>query len=728
MTILRYFLNPIMLFAALLALVPLILHLLHRSRYQIETWGAMMFLQESLRIRGRAVRIQQIILLVMRASFFVLLALALARPVMSPATGTKAAGTPGEGEQQNPPTTHVLILDSSYSLQQGGHDANFFDRVRDSALRILDRMPTNDNMLLVLAGQKPRTIIRKPSADSDFLRSKIMNLEPGYEKADLVLACQQAFRMLESSTKPKHRIYILIDRQAASWHGPSNPRWQELDRHYRLLKIKPAIYVFTHQPVSPPSNTLIRNIYTASPIIDVFRLNRFQVEIENFGDPRKVRVDFFAGKKQVGEREVVLQPGVNSVEFDYSFKQPGSTYVSARIPHDEIVVDNTYTKAVQVVKQVPVLIIEGQGAEDPFNADAGVVRAALTAASDPGDDVLFVPTVRNQADIDKMDSAYLARFKSILLVNVASLSSLFRARLERFVNQGGGLLIGLGKDISIENYNSMYSGSEGMLPAAITTITDRQEIPVRPSFPAGDPGTVLTTFDLQRTRVLNDVRVHQYVRVLPAEGARVLARFENHPFLILKRFGKGNVVLWTTSMNADWTNFPVTRDYLPLVQDLVVFLSGTVQPPINLQLGEMLLYAADVRDSARAHTGARNKALIHLPDGSERVLPLSYDDGQWLGQFTETRQAGLYRVTCPGRDDRFYAVHLDPDEGNLATLTTKQRGEIARQLHASFVTSHKQLAIRMEREQSAREWWQPIILVAVLLLMFELFLGWKFTQ
>ncbi len=725
MSILQYFLNEFLLFGALLALVPVIIHILHRSRYRVQTWGAMMFLQESLKIRAQQIKMQQLVLLILRAVFFMLLALALARPVFSPERPAVAAG--GDGETETP-TTHVLIIDSSYSLQQGGHEANFFDRIKETAQQILLRLNKRDNMMIILAGQKPRLVVRQPTTDLDILQQAIARLRPGAEKADLVLACQRAFHLLESSTKPKQRIYVLTDRQSGSWPAPDDPRWEELQQHYDLLKIKPAIYVYPHQPESPPQNALIRRIYSESPIIDVFRVNRFVVEVENLGSPRKVRVDFFAGGRQVGEREVLLQPGVNDIAFDCTFKTAGPSYVSARIPHDEIAIDNESALAVFIVERIPVLIIEGRSGADAFRADAGMLRAALTAAAEENEETLIQPTVRNQADMDQMDSAYLSQFKSVMLVNIASMSSLFQARLERYVNQGGGLLIGLGPNAGPESFNRLYDHDEGLLPAALSTAVEWSEVPLRPSFPAGDPGTVLTIFNLQRTRILSDVRVHRHVRCTPARSARVLARFESDPFLVLKSYGQGNVILWTTTLSAEWTNFPVTADYLPLVQDLVVFLSSKVQPPINLKLGEMLLYVANERDPQKPESTANRKGEILLPSQATQPLTLSYGDGQWLGQFTRTLQPGVYAVRFEDFPEVYYAVSVDPEEGDLTVLSPRRQEEIAARLNAVFVRDLNDLLTRMDEEANAREWWQAAMLLALVLLMAELYLGWRFNE
>src|SRR6185312_538877 len=64
------------------AVIPLVLHLLSRTRYQTVDWGAMVFLQG---LEGRAqysARLNQILLLAMRMAMVGIVALALAQPVL----------------------------------------------------------------------------------------------------------------------------------------------------------------------------------------------------------------------------------------------------------------------------------------------------------------------------------------------------------------------------------------------------------------------------------------------------------------------------------------------------------------------------------------------------------------------------------------------------------------------------------------------------------------------
>ena len=73
------FLNGILAFGAIAALVPLLIHLFNRSRFKVVAWGAIHLLESVLRKNRRQIQLEQIILLIIRCIIPILLALALAR-------------------------------------------------------------------------------------------------------------------------------------------------------------------------------------------------------------------------------------------------------------------------------------------------------------------------------------------------------------------------------------------------------------------------------------------------------------------------------------------------------------------------------------------------------------------------------------------------------------------------------------------------------------------------
>src|SRR5439155_14840110 len=101
------FLNPLMLAGLTAMLVPLVLHLLNRSRYRNVEWAAMMFLEGLDARQHRSTRLKQWVLLGVRMIIPGLIALALARPVLH-----------GHGVPPAQPgrTAAVILLDRSASM------------------------------------------------------------------------------------------------------------------------------------------------------------------------------------------------------------------------------------------------------------------------------------------------------------------------------------------------------------------------------------------------------------------------------------------------------------------------------------------------------------------------------------------------------------------------------------------------------------------------------------
>ena len=90
--------------------IPIVLHLLHRRRQQTVSWAAMRLLLQVIEKQSKRVRIEQLILLLLRTLILLTLGLALARPFTSSqsASGTVAA--------QRPPRLWIFVIDNSYSM------------------------------------------------------------------------------------------------------------------------------------------------------------------------------------------------------------------------------------------------------------------------------------------------------------------------------------------------------------------------------------------------------------------------------------------------------------------------------------------------------------------------------------------------------------------------------------------------------------------------------------
>ena len=100
------FFNPWMLIGLTGIVLPLLVHLLSRKKYDVVEWGAMQFLELSSNAKRR-VQLEELLLLLLRMALLALLAIALARPWLSGSMVSSLATRPNYDA--------VIILDSSYS-------------------------------------------------------------------------------------------------------------------------------------------------------------------------------------------------------------------------------------------------------------------------------------------------------------------------------------------------------------------------------------------------------------------------------------------------------------------------------------------------------------------------------------------------------------------------------------------------------------------------------------
>src|ERR1044072_1368417 len=104
------FLNPIFLLGALAAAVPVLVHLVRRTRAVRMQFPSLMFLRriEQQSIRRR--RLRNLLLLALRCAALLLLALAFARPYFIGASKAAASSTQ---------SSSVILIDASYSMRYG---------------------------------------------------------------------------------------------------------------------------------------------------------------------------------------------------------------------------------------------------------------------------------------------------------------------------------------------------------------------------------------------------------------------------------------------------------------------------------------------------------------------------------------------------------------------------------------------------------------------------------
>ncbi|MGP1346601.1 MAG: BatA domain-containing protein [Phycisphaerales bacterium] len=177
------FLHPGLAIAGVLAIsIPIIIHLLFRQRRRPVVWAAMRFLIEAYKKQRRRLQLEQLMLLILRCLVVLLLALAIARPLLTRA-GLLGGLSGGR--------TVVLLIDNSLAAQtpdsiDGSSDpAIALDRHKSSAKELLGTLSPNDRVALITLARPARAIVLPASSDLDAIGRLIDEIPPTDAPADL---------------------------------------------------------------------------------------------------------------------------------------------------------------------------------------------------------------------------------------------------------------------------------------------------------------------------------------------------------------------------------------------------------------------------------------------------------------------------------------------------------------------------------------------------------------
>ncbi len=706
------FLNLILAGGLTAIAAPIVIHLLHRSRVVPHDWGAMMFLEELLAERARRLRMQEILLLLVRALIVGCLALALMRPALS----SRGAGVRSSAAR----TSAVLLLDDSYSMN-AGRGRTPWQELQEEALKYIGTLQRGDDINIMFtstAGKAP------PSAslyDLERARDVIRSAQVRHDSADVPRAIGAALKQLDAQHNPRRELVVVTDMQAHGWELQDGARWSLLAATLRSCRVVPNV-IIAATPDAKPNNVALLAIQPSRQVVDCVTPVAFNVTVANTGPEtlQDIAVTFSVDSAPKTTRTLTLPAGGREVlAFEHTFERPGSHYVAckARATQDALDDDNEICHSVSVLDRLPLLIVDGDRVERLLGSETDFLRMALSPRDrdEPQWRTVIDATVITPTELRY---AELSRYRIVVLANVSALPAATISEIERFVIAGGGLLITLGDRVRADVYNrDLFRQGAGLLPVAlqqIVTATAGQTESihlggVNSKIPALDMFRADKGVDWSRARI----RSH-YATTAPGENARAWAWFSNgQPALLQKQFGDGKVVLFTTAVDLDWSDLPVHPFYVPLMQNLIFDLASTVVPPRNLGVGETLTHAVAGPAALKPH-------ILYPPNDEPAVMRMQRQ-GQ-ISIFTQesTRLPGLYAVLAEGAppEERvFYAVTANTAESDLARLSAADCQRVERDLGARFAADWPALSRMLQLDGGGYEI-SPYLLAAALVFCF----------
>jgi len=717
------FLNIALLAGGLAFLIPLIIHLLNKRKVVTVRWGAMHLLHEVIRQRKRKMKIEQLLLLITRIAIPIVLALCLARPVLT------ALRSLGLGS-----SSLIVMLDDSFSMRAPAEKtampgASVADQARTDLQQITESLPGGSSAQILLSGGTPRKLLDQATTALDLIPKKLGDVPSMSGPVSANDAFQAATSALKDAPNAAREVVIVSDFQEADWKaiadGAALPALENLSKQ----EPKPQITFYRI------GSDLAENLSIASADLSALVAAETQpiglrVRIKNHGQRpwQDIPVHLEADGARLRTARVSVAPeGEAVLSFTHAFDKVGDHSLSVRLEGDSFADDNAFHSVVQVRNQLNVLLIDGKPGAAPLEGATDFLELALTphtAAANTLKDLIRTKKV----DLRKLRDDDFKQAEVVILANVEKLQGRAQSDLDKFVKESGGLLIFAGPDCDIDWYNrELYRKGEGLLPAAIKGRA-RAEL-------AGTPARVLMQrlthpsvlyFNDARGGRLQDAEFrHWFEFAQPTNNEttqRILNLDRNVPLLIEKKHGQGRVIACATTANAEWTNLPLQPFFVPLMQRLTTYLATEGSAPAWQLVGSTIRLNLE-----KAELGA--EFTLRDPTGQTQMLKSQQEGDKVFVQSPPIAQPGIFQLQRVGADKTtFLAFNTDNAESDLKPLPTDQIKKIADRHEASFADSLPGYQALDRTRRHGSELWQPLLIALLALLFFEVLLQQRIAK
>ena len=718
---------------ASMVLLPILIHLINLMRHKTVKWAAMEFLLKSHKKNRNWVWLKQLFLLLSRIAALVMALLMLAQIGCNEDRISKLLG--------GRTTHHYVLLDDSFSMSDRGGGGSAFDRAvstlsligararnrqgqRFSILRYSMAQPTE--LSAMTAGEDDASDAEKDTSlmglladiDGELVDSRfdqrVESVKAQLEVSNLSVGITGSLQTISALIKQREQenaiVYVLSDFREKDWSNSAEVEPIMAEIHASGAAIELVNCATTEQP-----NLAITRLLPAGNVRVAGTPLMMQVTVKNCADTAAEKIQITIGSltfpapsgdsvpveeyPDVGEIPTVfiesIAPGQSETRsFPVFFNVPGEHVVFASLPEDAIATDNERWSCINITSAAKVLMID-----DSQQLHSGY----LSLAMNPGGTTGIAPDIRTHDFLRDASLEILASYDVIFLLDVESLEESAIKNVEAFASAGGGVAFFLGPRTNIAAYNSsLYRKGKGIFPIPLEkhfVVPELVEDRIPDIAPVDHPifapvlGLKNSLLDLvQVKRVIRPALEWNLVGAEPVESASsqptnsgylsVLATIRGNqdlPLVVESVFGKGRVIVFTTSAGPIWNNWSRNATFPPILLLLEDYLAAGKFRTQDRFVGESI----DVEVASDSYTPSMT---ILMPDGgdgsrlaSKSKLEVSSDSSEQLvrsiGKMIpsemrrETEFTGVYDVwlrrTDSSQEVRRYALNADTVESQM---------------------------------------------------------------
>ncbi len=721
------FLNGLFLLALPLAAVPVLLHFYRRQQRDVVQWGAMQFLVDAAKKGRQWERLEEFLLMLLRCAAVLALVLALARPQLS-----------GHWFGKQPTREVILVLDNSMSMSREIDGETPFGDLQKQAKEVIDELSETDLVQVMLAAGGPDWLtaeaVEADPVTKARLQRDIDKLAPSQGAADLFSSVQAAIDAESTEAAQARHVIVLTDNQAHGWQADAMRNWQQLREAMEQNSMQTSVQVVPCGAFDDPiNNVAVVGIEASHTQVGSGQTVTIQAQVQNFGHTRSspMALDQLVDGEVTGTSPIAgIDPGGTiSVSWKWRSDEAGVFALDCRLnDDDQLALDDAESVIVEVVDRVPVLIVGAPPEYRQRVTEATFFTAALGYDNEsPHEDwhAVFAPRLTSP---DDLEDESLADVQAVVLTSLTPIVTDTVEKLHRFVERGGGLWVVLGRRTDREAFNSVwYQDGGGLSPLPLGDVKTvkneetQEEETIHP--PSGDHPATAQLSDTNRLDI-DAVRIqsrHAFDRASAPEDLSVLLETgDGDPLVIEQYAGRGRVFIQALPFDVGWSNLPLTKAHVVMVNDWMAYLTQPAATQFNVSTGARI-------ELPQALAGSQSEVAIISPDGTHRDITVRETDDVARFRYSNTHAPGRYEVQFVGTDDTTqtipFQVARDAQESDLTPLTEEELTSLTDNAGLDFTEQGTLEIPQVTSGVNERPVWTPLLVGLLILLAVELLLA-----
>jgi hypothetical protein len=465
-----------------------------------------------------------------------------------------------------------------------------------------------------------------------------------------------------------------------------------------------------------------------------------------------------------------------ALEGGSRFREAGLHLLQAKlVESDDLPADDARAMAIEVREGLTALLVNGKPAANPLRRATEYLHEALAPGGRPIPGNPARPRTLSLTEFADPTLGDLTGVDCVFLCDVPTLTPAEIARLEAHLKRGGGIVFGLGPTATdnLDLYNRLlFNNGNGMLPGKLLGVRTGDEAgfrlaadedayrrPPLAAFRDDNARAGLTSVPFKKYVQLDapaDGRARRVLSFVPATSAsgrrqpaenalpenvlpdnEALSRSANagrsqgspEPAVIEWPRHRGRVIVYTSTFNTDWTDWPVMPSFLPFAHEVLRFAAANPDRH-TVRVGEAIEEFLPVNMVGLS-------AQVSGPGGLSITVPVVVGDESGLVRFADPPLAGIYRVSVGGRRDRVFAVNVpesSPGGGSESDLRRLEPSDlrplgaiqvVTNPTDATLAAGEDGLVTLVPRPHgpTIARWF---IAAGLVVLLLELWLAWRF--